>query len=156
MRPISASRARAGHSHRAVDGEGQTIDFLLTPHRDKLPLRPFCTRRFVPTGFRKRSRLIRVAATLPLSSSLTRPNKMAIAIRQSKYLNNIVEQDHRAVKRVVKLMLGFKSFWAARCTIADMEVMHALRKGQLGNTGEVYQTPAEALSTHWRRNEPGG
>jgi hypothetical protein len=40
-------------------------------------------------------------------------------------------------------MLGFKSFWAARCTIAGMEVMHAIHKGQLETTGTVSQTPAE-------------
>ena len=61
----------------------------------------------------------------------------------TKRLNNIVEQDHRAVKRVVRPMLGFKSFWAARCTIAGIEVMHALRKGQLAITESMAQTPAE-------------
>jgi putative transposase len=65
------------------------------------------------------------------------------AIRQAKYLNNIVEQDHRAVKRVVSPMLGFKSFWAACCTIAEIEVMHAIRKGQLRSTGEAQPKPAE-------------
>ena len=72
-----------------------------------------------------------------------RTHKTAIAIRHSKYLNNIVEQDHRAVKRITRPMLGFKSFWAARCTIAGMEVMHAIRKGQLETTGTMSQTPAE-------------
>jgi len=57
------------------------------------------------------------------------------AIRHSKYLNNLVEQDHRAVKRLTRPMLGFKSFWKARCTIAGIEVMHAIRKGQLMSTG---------------------
>ena len=64
----------------------------------------------------------------------------------SKYLNNLVEQDHRAVKRIVHPMLGFKSFWSARCTIAGMEVMHAMRKGQLVTPGNVGQTPAEQFS----------
>jgi transposase-like protein len=57
-----------------------------------------------------------------------------------------VAVDHRAVKRVVRPMRGFKSFWAARCTIAGMEVMHAMRKGQLMTTGNVGQTPAEQFS----------
>jgi transposase-like protein len=69
-------------------------------------------------------------------------HKTAIVIRHCKYLNNIVEQDHRAVKRITRPMLGFKSFWAARCTVAGIEVMHALRKGQL-TTGNAPQTPAE-------------
>jgi len=64
-------------------------------------------------------------------------------IRQCKYLNNIVEQDHRAVKRLTHPMLGFKAFWAARCTIAGIEVMHAIRKGQLAAMGNLPQTPAE-------------
>jgi len=46
---------------------------------------------------------------------------MAIVIRQSKYLDNIVQQDHRAVKQVVRPMLGLKSFWSAGCTIAGVE-----------------------------------
>ena len=58
-------------------------------------------------------------------------------------MNNIVEQDHRSVKRLTRPMLGFKSFWAARCTIAGIEVMHAIRKGQLEITGTVSQTSAE-------------
>ena len=69
--------------------------------------------------------------------------KTSIVIRQCKYLNNIVEQDHRAGKRKVRPRLGFKSFWAARCTIAGIEVMHAIRKGQLASSGAVPQTPAE-------------
>jgi len=43
-------------------------------------------------------------------------------------------------------MLGFESFWAARCTIAGMEVMHAIRKGQMVTTGNVPQTPTEQFS----------
>jgi putative transposase len=64
-------------------------------------------------------------------------------IRHSKYLNNIVEQDHRAVKRLTRPMLGFKSFWAACCTIAGIEVMHALHKRQLVTLENRPQTPAE-------------
>jgi len=55
----------------------------------------------------------------------------------------MVEQDQRAVKRITHPMLGCKSFWAARCTIAGMEVMHAIRKGQLATAGTGSQTPAE-------------
>ena len=54
-----------------------------------------------------------------------------IEMRQSKYLNNIVEQDHRAVKRIVRPMLGFKSFRSARALIAGIETMHMIRKGQM-------------------------
>ena len=55
----------------------------------------------------------------------------AIAIRKVKYLNNIVEQDHRGVKRVTRPMLGFKSFDAAQGTLAGIELMHMIKKKQL-------------------------
>src|SRR2546425_9196395 len=55
----------------------------------------------------------------------------AIAIRQVKYLNNIVEQDHRGVKRVTRPMLGFKSFAAAQDTLVGIELMHMIKKRQM-------------------------
>jgi putative transposase len=58
---------------------------------------------------------------------------LPVEMRQSKYLNNIVEQDHRAIKRVVRPMLGFESFRCARILIAGIETMQMIRKGQLGN-----------------------
>ena len=54
-----------------------------------------------------------------------------VVIRQVKYLNNLVEQDHRAIKRVTRPMLNFKSFRAARNVLAGIELMHMIRKGQL-------------------------
>ena len=54
-----------------------------------------------------------------------------IIVRQVKYLNNIVEQDHRAIKRITRPMLNFKSFRAARNVLAGIELMHMIRKGQL-------------------------
>jgi transposase-like protein len=53
-----------------------------------------------------------------------------IVVRQVKYLNNIVEQDHRAIKRVTRPMLNFKSFHAARSVLAGVELMHMIRKGE--------------------------
>jgi len=55
----------------------------------------------------------------------------AIAIRTIKYLNNIVEQDHRAVKRVTRPMLGFKAFEAAQSTLTGIELMHMIKKKQM-------------------------
>jgi len=61
-----------------------------------------------------------------------------------KYLNNVIEQDHRAVKRVTRAMLGFKSFAAAQATLVGIELMHMLKKGQLvGETRAEGLTPAE-------------
>ena len=53
-----------------------------------------------------------------------------VKIRQCKYLNNIVEQDHRFIKRIIRPMLGFKSFWSARATLAGIELWRMLKKGQ--------------------------
>ena len=59
-------------------------------------------------------------------------NKKAnIVVRQIKYLNNIVEQDHLAIKRIVRPMLGFKAFQSAKSIIAGIELMHVIRKGQM-------------------------
>jgi len=62
----------------------------------------------------------------------------AIELRQFKYLNNLIEQDHRAIKRIVRPMLGFKDFDCARRLIAGIETMHMLKKGQLdGRQGQA-------------------
>jgi hypothetical protein len=67
-----------------------------------------------------------------------------IIIRQVKYLNNIVEQDHRAVKRVTRPMLGFKAFEAAQDTLVGIELMHMIKKKQLMvETGDEGLTAAE-------------
>ena len=58
-----------------------------------------------------------------------------IVLRQSKYLNNIAEQDHRRVKRVTQPMLGFKSLWSAGIIIASIETMHMIKKRQMKYPG---------------------
>ena len=64
-------------------------------------------------------------------------------MRQSKYLNNLIEQDHRAVKRITRPMLAFKTFRCARILIAGIEVMHMIRKGQLGNIRDQASSAAQ-------------
>ena len=66
-----------------------------------------------------------------ITISLQADSGLPIEMRQSKYLNNLVEQDHRAVKRITRPMLGFKTFRCARILIAGIEVKHKIRKGQL-------------------------
>ena len=63
--------------------------------------------------------------------ALREETRHPIEIRQNQYLNNLVEQDHRAVKRVVRPMLGFKTFHSARITLQGIELMHMIRKGQM-------------------------
>ena len=53
-------------------------------------------------------------------------------LRSSKYLNNLIEQDHRSVKQRVAVMLGFKKLRNAAITIAGIELLHRIRKGQFG------------------------
>jgi len=64
-----------------------------------------------------------------------------ITVRQIKYLNNIVEQDHRGVKRITKPMMGFKAFHSAQATLAGIELHHMLKKGQhaLASNGPVFE-----------------
>ena len=57
-----------------------------------------------------------------------------IGIVQSKYLNNIVEQDHRFIKRITRPMLGFKAFYSAAATLAGVEAAHMICKGQIGTS----------------------
>ena len=58
---------------------------------------------------------------------------MQITVRQIKYLNNIVEQDHRSIKKITNPMMGFKAFHSAEATLAEIELHHMSRKGQHTN-----------------------
>src|SRR6266403_3239898 len=136
-------KGKWAYLYRAVDKEGHTIDFLLTPTRDRGAAEAFLRKAIRSQGLPEKITIDKSGANTAAITRYNRIHRTAIIIRQSKYLNNIVEQDHRAVKRVVKPMLGFKSFGAARSTIAGIEVMHAIRKGQLDTTKTVARTPVE-------------
>src|SRR5215471_18332084 len=142
-RPYVRVKGEWKYLYRAVDKEGHTIDFLLTPNRDRDAAEAFLHKAIRNQGLPEKITIDQSGSTTAAITHYNRTHKTHIAIRQCKYLNNIIEQDHRAVKRKVRPMLGFKSFGAARCTIAGMEVMHAIRKGQLGTAGTVPQGPAE-------------
>jgi len=129
--------------YRAVDKEGHTIDFLLTPTRDRDAAEAFLRKAIRSQGLPEKITIDKSGANTAAITHYNKTHQTAIVIRHSKYLNNIVEQDHRAVKRLTRPMLGFKSFWSARCTIAGMEVMHAIRKGQLLHPRTMPPTPAE-------------
>src|SRR3954463_15827947 len=129
--------------YRAVDKDGHTIDFLLTPNRDRDAAEAFLRKAIRTQGLPEKITIDRSGSNTAAIRHYNKLHKTAIVIRQSKYLNNLVEQDHRAVKRLTHPMLGFKSFWAACCTIAGIEVMHAIRKGQLLTPENTPQTPAE-------------
>ena len=124
-------RGRWAYLYRAVDKNGQTVDFLLTPQRDRAAAEAFLRKAIHHQGRPEKITIAQSGANTAAITHYNKRHKTAIVIRHSKYLNNLVEQDHRAVKRITRPMRGFKSFWAARCTIAGIEVMHAIRKGHL-------------------------
>jgi putative transposase len=136
-------KGKWAYLYRAVDKAGHTVDFLLTPDRDRDAAEAFLRKAIRTQGVPEKLTIDQSGSNTAAIKRYNRIRKTGIAIRQCKYLNNIVEPDHRAVKRKVKPMLGFKSFWAARCTLAGIEVMPAIRKGQLATTGTMSQTPAE-------------
>jgi putative transposase len=129
--------------YRAVDKTGQTIDFLLTEHRDERAARRFLTKAIRRHGVPAKITIDGSEANASAIRSYNEAHGTAIIIRQVKYLNNVVEQDHRAVKRITRPMLGFKSFEAAQSTLAGIELMHMIRKGQLASGADQVLTAAE-------------
>jgi putative transposase len=106
---------------RAVDKHGQTIDFLLTEHRDKEAALRFLKKAIRRNGLPKTITIDGSDANEAAIKSYNEEHGTAIAIRQVKYLNNIVEQDHRGVKRITRSMLGFKAFETAQSTLTGFE-----------------------------------
>jgi putative transposase len=118
--------------YRAVDRDGDTVDFLLRAKRDHAAARAFFERAMDLHGVPEKITIDKSGANTAAVVSIKADTGLPIEMRQSKYLNNIVEQDHRAIKRITRPMLGFKTFRCARILIAGIEVMHMIRKGQLG------------------------
>jgi transposase-like protein len=138
-------KAEWRYLYRAVDKSGQTIDFLLPEHRDTEVAVRFLTQAIHRHGVPKT--IITIDGSEANEAAIKRYNEAHgthIIIRQVKYLKNIVEQDHRAIKRVTRPMLGFKSFEAAQHTLVGIELMHMLKKDQIViEDGVEGLTPAE-------------
>jgi len=121
--------------YRAVDKYGDTLDFLLTAKRDAQAAKRF----FRNTLNARNSTTPRVVnadkhkAYPPAFAALQQEKALppSVELRQNKYLNNVIEQDHRFLQRLIRPGLGFKSFNTARRTIKGYEAMHMLRKGQV-------------------------
>ena len=121
--------------YRAVDSAGDTIDFMLSPKRD-LPAARLVLRLALTGTGGIRPRVInvdghpayaRAIAELKQSGDLGRRCRC----RPSPYLNNMIEQDHRFIKKRIAASLGFRSAEGARRTIDGYEAMHLIRKGQI-------------------------
>jgi transposase-like protein len=130
-------KGRWKYLYRAVDKIGGTVDFLLTAKRDRKAALRFLRKAIGQHGVPEKITIDKSGANTAALESYNAEHEADIEIRQIKYLNNIVEQDHRAVKRVVRPMLGFKSFRSAASTIAGIELMHMIRKGQMRTTGKL-------------------
>jgi transposase-like protein len=117
--------------YRAVDKYGETIDFLLTEHRDKEAALRFLKKAIRRNGLPEKITIDGSEANEAAIKRYNEEHGTNIIIRQVKYLNNMVEQDHRAVKRITRPMLGFKVFDAAQCTLAGVELMHMIKKRQM-------------------------
>jgi putative transposase len=116
--------------HRAVDKQGKTVDFLLTAKRDASAARRFFDKAMRHSEVPDTVTMDKSGANKAALDKLNAQREIPIKIRQVKYLNNIVKQDHRAVKRVTRPMLGFKSFRSAQAVLAGIELMQLICKGQ--------------------------
>lgn len=128
--------------YRAVDKEGNTVDFMLSEHRDEPAARAFFEKAIGSSGIPYKVTMdksgankagidtinLHLALLFMLGGVFTQ-----VSVRQIKYLNNIVEQDHRFVKKITKPMRGFKAFHSAEATLAGIELHRMLRKGQHKN-----------------------
>jgi transposase-like protein len=132
-------RGQWKYLYRAIDSNGETVEFWFSERRNLT-----AARRFLSKAFKRHGRPERIVIDgsqtnreAVLSCDITnrlqdrsRRKLRPIRIRQSRYLNNRIEQDHRAIKRRVRSMMGFKSMNSARAILGGIEMVHMLRKGQ--------------------------
>jgi putative transposase len=122
--------------YRAVDKDGNTVDFLLTKRRQKMSAQKFFNKAIGNNG---RPRVVNIDKSGTNKMAIWTINKRAVSvkkikIRQCKYLNNIVEQDHRNIKRRIRITTGFKEFESAQRTLGGIEVVSVIRKNQIGGS----------------------
>lgn len=128
--------------YRAVDKFGKTIDFMLSKKRNKQATLSFFNKAISKNRLPEKVTMDKSSTNkagidvinlfLPLLTAMTRIF-FQIIVRQIKYLNNVFEQDHRSIKRITKPMMGFKTFYSAETTIAEIELHHMLKKSQHKN-----------------------
>ena len=139
------SRGQFSYLYRAVAKHGKTVDFLLRPDRGTAAAQAFF-RKALSTSLPRRPRKITLDGHLQSHMALRilrreDPKWTYVEVRSNQYLNNIVEQDHRAIKRRCAAMGGggFKSFGSAAITLAGIELAHRIRKRQFSFGRGRYQ-----------------
>ncbi len=129
--------------YRAVDKEGNTIDFLLTEKRDKTAALRFLKKAIKSNNVKPGLvNIDKSGANKAGIDDYNKGNNTRIKSRQRKYLNNIVEQDHRFVKRLTRPILDFKNFWCTQATLAGIELVRMLKKNQMKYSSGSDKTPA--------------
>ena len=129
--------------YRAVDKFGNTVDFLLTKRRMKGSAQKFFNKAIGNNGKPRVINIDKSGSNYMAIRAVNRNNfwKKNIKVRQCKYLNNIVEQDHRNIKRRIAIDTGFKEFESAQRTLAGMEVVSIIKKNQIiDSKSTVFQT----------------
>jgi transposase-like protein len=129
--------------YRAMDKQGDTIDFLLTAKRDKKAALRFLTKAIDRNGKPGLVHIDKSGANTTTIRDYNDDHNTRVKIRQCEYLNNIVEQHHRHAKRRCRAMLGFKHFDAAQKTLASIELICMLKKGQMRKTRGIPLSLAE-------------
>ena len=135
--------------YRAVDSDGNTIDFFLSKTRDSKSAKRFL-KKALAFSHVSTPRVVTVDKNpaYPVAIEELKEEKKireGIQIRQVKYLNNIIEQDHRFIKRRVLPTLGFKSFDTATSILSRVEAMHMIKKEQIDLRDQSVQNQKEFI-----------
>ena len=128
--------------YRAVDSLGNTIEFLLRKHRDAAAAKAFFRKAFKYNGYPEKVTIAKSGSNISALKAANQdlPEDKQIEVRQVKYLNNIVEQDHRFIKKRTKPSIGFKSFRSAKITITGIENIRIIQKGQIIESNDNLST----------------